>query len=134
MKEKLDGRVDKTIDVKTFTEKYIDYFLTKFDHEAESYYDLFESPTFPNECLGLGFEMDCGQSFVDTYGEEAWSSNDGLLLVIDKANDLKILGSGLFSKWRYFNHWAYFHATEEDKKWFLNVLKRIKKLSIDGNG
>ncbi|MBO4315081.1 MAG: hypothetical protein J5867_03815, partial [Prevotella sp.] len=111
MKEKLEGGVDKTIDVKTFTEKYIDYFLTKFDHEAKSYYDLFESPFFPDECRSLGFEMDCGQRFVETYGKEAWRSNDGLLLVIDKATNIKILGSGLFSKWRFFNHWACSHAT-----------------------
>jgi ADP-ribosylglycohydrolase len=32
----------KTIDIKTFIEKYLDYFQTKFDPNTSSYYDLFE--------------------------------------------------------------------------------------------
>ncbi|MBQ8989150.1 MAG: ADP-ribosylglycohydrolase family protein [Prevotella sp.] len=79
----------------------------------------------------LKFEMDCGQSFIETCGEEAWRNNEGLLQVIDKINDLKILGSGLFSQWRYFNHWAWGHATEKDRDWFLTVLKRMQVLSYD---
>ncbi len=118
----------KLIDINTFVEKYIDYFLTKFAPDSPSYYDLFDSPTFPEECWILGFEMDCGASFNAAYGEEAWNTNKGLSAVIDKADDIKILGSALFSQWRYFNHWSYGHATEEDKEWFLTVLRRMKEL------
>ena len=118
----------KTIDIKTFVEKYIDYFLTKFSPESQSYYDLFDSPSFPDECWSLGFEMDCGASFNAAYGEEAWNTQGGLSSVIDKADDIKILGSALFSQWRYFNHWSYGPATEKDKEWFLTILRRMQEL------
>ena len=118
----------KIIDIKTFIEKYIDYFQTKFDPNTSSYYDLFESPFFPNECWNLGFEMDCGKSFIAAYGQEAWHSHRELLMVIDKADDVIVLGSALFSQWRYFNHWSYGHATEEDKEWFLIILRRMQEL------
>ena len=119
----------KTIDIKIFIEKYIDYFLTKFDPNSSSYYDLFDSPSFPDECWSLGFEMDCGKSFIAAYGHEAWNSHRELSSVIDKADDIIILGSALFSQWRYFNHWACGHATEEDKEWFLIVLRRMQELT-----
>ena len=119
----------KTIDIKTFIEKYIDYFLTKFDPNSSSYYDLFDSPFFPDECWSLGFEMDCGHSFIAVYGHEAWNSHRELSSVIDKADDIFILGSALFSQWRYFNHWACGHATEEDKEWFLIILRRMQELT-----
>ncbi|MBR4925032.1 MAG: hypothetical protein IKZ61_04685 [Prevotella sp.] len=120
-------------DIQRFAEKYIQFFNEKFGRIPAAYYEFFYSETFPNECRAFGFDMDCGQSFIDTYGQEAWSSNDGLLSVIDKANDIKILGSGLFSQWRYFNHWACSYATKEDKKWFLTILHRLQELSVDGN-
>ena len=119
----------KTIDIKTFIEKYIDYFHTKFAPNSREYYDFFESPFFPNECWSLGFEMDCGESFIAAYGEEAWNTNKGLSAVIDKADDVNILGSALFSQWRYFNHWSYEHATEEDKEWFLTILRQMQELT-----
>ena len=118
----------KTIDIKTFIEKYIDYFLTKFDPNSSSYYDLFDSPSFPDECWSLGFEMDCGKSFIAAYGHEAWNSHRELSSVIDKADNIIILGSALFSQWRYFNHWSYGPATEEDKEWFLIILRRMQEL------
>lgn len=122
------SKLIKTITLREFTDKYINYFLNDFDPESSSYYDLFDSQDFPDECWGLGFDMDCGESFTKTYGREAWRSNKGLSSMIDEMNNLEALGSGLFSRWRYFNHRAYEHATEEDKKWFLMILKRMQTL------
>ena len=121
-------RLVKTNSINSFTEKYIDYFLTSFDPESASYYDLFDSPTFPNECRALGFEMDCGESFIAAYGHDAWRNEKELSKVVNKINDMKILGSALFSQWRYFNHWSYGPATEDDKKWFLTILRRMQEL------
>lgn len=119
----------KTIDINTFINKYTDYFLTKFAPDSPSYYDLFDSPSFSDECWSLGFDMDCGESLIATYGEDAWRSHSQLSSVIKKADDIIILGSALFSRWRYFNHWAYGHATEEDKEWFLTILRRMLELT-----
>lgn len=123
----------KAIDIKTFTKKYIDYFLTKFDTESPSYYDLFDSPFFPDECWKLGFDMDCGHSFTSLYGGEAWRSVEGLSAVIDNINDIKVVGSALFSQWRYFNHWSYSGATDNDKEWFLMLLNRLDYLTKNQN-
>ena len=61
----------------------------------------------------------------------AWKDEIGLSEVIDKMNNLRIMGSGLFSEWRYFNHWAWGNATEEDKKWFLMLLRRMQELASE---
>lgn len=124
-------RIDqiKGINIRQFTKKYIDYFLNDFDPESYSYHDFFESSTFPHECWSLGFEMDCGKSFIEAYGEEAWKNERGLSGVIDKMNDLRIMGSGLFSEWRYWSLWSWGLATEEDKKWFLMLLRRMQELT-----
>ena len=123
------SKLIKTITLKKFTEKYINYFLNDFDPNSSTYYDLFDSPDFPDECWSLGFDMDCGESFTKTYGREAWRADIGVSSIIDNMDNIEVLGSGLFSKWRYFNHWAYEHATENDKHWFLMILKRIKELA-----
>ena len=39
-----------------------------------------------------------------------------------------IIGAGLFSRWRYYNHWAYSGPDEKDKEWFLILLHRLKEL------
>lgn len=121
----------KTIDIKAFTEKYIEYFLTERNPQAASFYRIFDSSSFPYECWNLGFEMDCGHSFLEACGTEAWHSNEELMRIINEIEDLKILGSGLFSQWRYFNHWSMGPATEEDREWFLTILRRMKELAND---
>lgn len=125
------SKLIKGINIKEFTKKYIDYFLNDFAPESPTYYDLFESSAFPQECWSLGFDMDCGQSFTEAYGERVWKDERGLSKVIDKMNNLRIMGSGLFSEWRYFNHWAYEHANEENKKWFLLLLRRMQELASE---
>lgn len=118
----------KEINIKTFVEKYIDYFLTKFSPDSQSHYNLFTSPSFPDECWSLGFEMDCGASFA-AYDEKARNTQGGLSSVIKEVDDMKILGAALFSQWRYFNHWSYGPATEKDKEWFLTILRRMQELT-----
>ena len=75
--------------------------------------------------------MDCAHSITDAYGEEVWASEKGLSMVIDKMNDLRIMGSALVSKWRYWSHWSWDRATEEDKQWFLMLLRRMQELASE---
>ena len=115
-----------------FAEKYIFYFENEFGN-PKSYYDFFDTSTFPNECWNLGFEMDCGHSFIELYGESAWNSKDGLSAIIDKINDVKVAGAALFSQWRCFNHWSYSGPTEEDKEWFIMLFRRLQELVMPVN-
>ncbi len=115
-----------------FAQKYIYYFENEFGN-TKSYYDFFDTSTFPNECWNLGFEMDCGHSFIKLYGESAWNSKEGLSAIIDKINDVKVAGASIFSKWRLFNHWSYTGATDDDKEWFLMLFRRLQQLVMPVN-
>ena len=118
-----------TIDINSFTEKYINYFQNEFDPNTEAYYEFFDSMDFPNDCRTLGFVMDCGDCFATIYGVDAWNTLDGLKSVIDIIDKPEIIGAALYSKWRYFNHWSESHSTETDKEWFLALLYRLKYLA-----
>ena len=114
-----------------FANKYISYFENEFEPTGKSYYRFFDSIEFPNDCRALGFDMDCGESFIKAYGEPAWNNVQDLKACIDKINDIKIIGSGLFSMWRYFNHWSHNHAGEKEKEWFLVLLCKLKSLTVN---
>lgn len=125
-------RRDNIDDIVLFADKYIYYFENKFEQTGEDYYRFFDSEEFPNDCKALGFEMDCGHSFTEAYGE-CWNTIDGLKANINRINNIFIIGNGLFSQWRYFNHWSYSHADENDREWFLILFRRLKELCKPSN-
>ena len=55
---------------------------------------------------------------------------DSLEKVIDGIDDVQLLGSAIFSKWRYYNHWAMGESIrdEESMRWFNMITKRILEL------
>ncbi len=59
-----------------------------------------------DECKTLGFEMDCGHAFENIYGN-AFNNCNELKKVIDDITDISLLGSAIYSRWRYFNHWRH---------------------------
>ena len=121
--------MNETIDIRTFTEKYINYFYTEFG-SPESKYHFFDSDSFPNDCRSLGFEMDSGQGFIEAYGIESWRTSEGLRAAIDRIDDIMIIGSGLFSKWRDYNHWSSpSDANYDTKEWFLMLFNRMQEIS-----
>ena len=112
--------------VNAFATKWVD----KFRDQKISYTDLVDH-YLADECEALGFQMDCGHSFSERYGK-AESKYDELDKVIDEVNDIQLLGSAIYSRWRYFNHWAY-DATSilefENRSWFILALSRLAVLS-----
>ena len=87
------------------------------------------SRTFADECFELGFRMDCGKKFNETYG----SINNPFETVSDKVDDVEILASGIFSKWRYITHWSYCDSCldEENRKWFIQAFEKLLELTED---
>ena len=84
-----------------------------------------------NECESLGFIMDCGKSFEAVHGEAVYNYMK-LEEVINEINDAELLGSGIYSRWRYYNHWAdvpYF--APQSVKWFVPALKRLAELTSE---
>ena len=114
-------------DIITFAQKYIDFFENKFGSD-ESKYRFFGDDYFAKDCEALGFEMDCGFSFTDI-DKESWSSSKVLKDNLDKFTDINIIGNGLYSQWRAFNHWGSpLEAKEGTKQWYLILLYRLISL------
>lgn len=84
-----------------------------------------------DDCEALGFVMDCGNAFAKRYGD-AVSNVTVLDKIIDEVKDISLLGSAIYSRWRYFNHWAY--SAEEvlepqNRTWFILALSRMAMLT-----
>lgn len=82
---------------------------------ALKYFKLYDDPQteeeevvkgFDEQCFALGFEMDCGKKFIETYSSEAFYSWEKLAKIIETIDDVALLGSAIFSRWRYTTHWA----------------------------
>lgn len=111
-------------DIISFAQKYIDFFEKEFGTD-ESKYWFFGDVYFADDCEALGFEMDCGFAFTSVH-EESWSTAKVLKVNIDKFADINVIGSGLYSKWRAFNHWGSpLEANEYTKEWYLILLRRL---------
>ena len=113
------------MNIKEFTQKW----MTKFQDPDVCYIDLVDH-YMADDCQELGFEMDCGHAFQERYGEAVYDVAE-LQKIIGNVSDIKLLGSAIYSRWRYFNHWAY-SADEilesDNRKWFIIALKRLEEL------
>lgn len=103
----------------------------KFRNQNINYLELVDH-LIADECDALGFEMDCGNAFSDKYGQAPFSNYEELEKIIDDITDIFLLGSAIYSRWRYFNHWAYSGADivePENRAWFILALSRLALLS-----
>lgn len=111
--------------IKEFTDKWLSIFKAP-PPEANWLFEEFMG----NDCWAVGFEMDCGRSFIDAYStDEALNTSEALSKIINKIDDVELLGSAIFSKWRSITHWSYESGfTDENKAWFITALERLDKL------
>ena len=86
--------------------------------------------SFGEECEELGFQMDTANEFSKRYPGCFSTGNSVIDKVINTIDDVDLLGSAVFSQWRYLTHWAYmFTLNEKTVHWFLLVLDRMKELT-----
>ncbi|MFV0267761.1 MAG: hypothetical protein ACK5HT_11560 [Draconibacterium sp.] len=107
--------------IHTFAVKWSD----KFREQDINYIELVDR-FMADDCDALGFEMDCGKAFETKYGKAVFDDRE-LAKVIDAVVDINLLGSAIYSRWRYFNHWAYIGAKILEPKncaWFITALER----------
>ena len=107
--------------------------LERFNDADVPYIELVDH-WMADDCRALGFEMDCGEAFCKDY-PVSFHDCDALSEVIDQITDISLLGSAIYSKWRYFNHWAYDGSEilePQNRKWFVIMLERLKTLSEEG--
>lgn len=115
---------------KNATHEFALKWLKKFGDEAIDKRELLGEDMF-DDCKRLGFEMDCGHAFGEEYGTAASECED-LRRVIDQVTDIQLLGSAIFSQWRYFNHWAdpgEDICAPENRFWFIIALNRLAELT-----
>ena len=73
----------------------------------------------------------CGHAFSEKYGNAA-NNFEALKRIIDQVTDIPLLGSAIYSQWRYFNHWAYSGAEilePQNREWFIIALSHLGKLA-----
>ena len=102
----------------------------KFRDQNINYIELVDH-YMADDCDTLGFEMDCGHAFSEKYGNAA-NNHEALDRIIDDVTDIPLLGSAIYSQWRYFNHWAYTGAEilePQNRGWFILALSRLALLS-----
>ena len=81
-------------------------------------------------CRDLGFQMDCGKAFQEKYGEQAFYHAEALETIADEIDDEMLLGSAIYSKWRYITHWSQQSLlSEENRKWFQSAFYRLSVLT-----
>lgn len=125
----IDRRCTTVADMKQihdFAVKWCD----KFRDQNINYLELVDH-FMADDCAALGFEMDCGHAFSEKYGQAA-NNHEALDKIIDDVTDIPLLGSAIYSQWRYFNHWAYTGAEilePQNRAWFILALSRLALLS-----
>ena len=113
-------------DIHSFATKWVE----KFSNKNIDYIELVDH-YMADDCEYLGFKMDSGELFTELYGNAVYDSEE-LKLIINRISDISLLGSAIYSRWRYFNHWAYDAASileEKNRNWFLIALNRLMKIS-----
>lgn len=60
------------------------------------------------------------------------SKNDELNKLVDDIDDVALLGSAIFSHWRYVSHWADYSSLldEEHRPWFITAFGRISSITF----
>ncbi len=116
-------------DMKNVSEFAVKWY-SKFENPEIDYLELVDH-FMADDCAALGFEMDCGHAFSEKYGNAA-NNFEALKRIIDQVTDIPLLGSAIYSQWRYFNHWAYSGAEilePQNREWFIIALSHLGKLA-----
>jgi hypothetical protein len=89
---------------------------------------------FADECFALGFDMDCGKAFESSFPDSnAFNDYEALDKIIEQVNDVNLLGSAIFSQWRFVTHWAEASLLDPQyRKWFITAFSRLDVLTSDG--
>lgn len=105
-----------------FAEKWIDLFSAENGNSFEF--------NFGEDCTELGFQMDCGTEFNRQFPGCFDIHEQNLKEHINEISDIDLLGSALFSQWRYLTHWAGMYSLDQYTcNWFLIALKKLRELT-----
>jgi len=106
--------------------------INKFKDETLTGNDLAGDVSFADACFSFGFEINKYDTFCELYSLNILNNYCELQKIIDEIDDVDLLGSLIFSNWRYYNHWAYDCeeiTKPEVRSWFIIALKRLSELT-----
>ncbi len=88
---------------------------------------------FGDQCRSLGFEMDGGKAIKEAYPKsDPLSDTAALQSIINMITDVSILGSAIFSNWRFITHWGETGLlTPDSRAWFICALSRLAELTAE---
>ena len=110
---------------------------------AKYYFNIYRNPKatnfqveegFADKCFSLGFQMDSGNSFCESY-PNAFNDAEELEKIIEEIDDPQFLGTAIFSQWRYITHWSYCsHPLDpEYRPWFICAFGRLMAITAEDN-
>jgi len=107
------------------------YWLEKYQNPNTTGQEV--EKDFGDQCRSLGFEMDGGRAMNEAYPNVyPLSDPDALQSIINEITDISMLGSAIYSNWRFATHWAETSLLEpEYRTWFICALSRLADLSAD---
>ena len=79
--------------------------------------------------------MDSGEAFNKKFpGVDALNDLNELKKVLNQIDDVSLLGSLIFSKWRFITHWSETSLlSKETKSWFLLAFTKLIDLTLMTN-
>lgn len=104
----------------------------KYRNSSTKEYEVGEG--FGDECFALGFEMDCGKAFEAEFPDtNALNDYEALDKIIEQVQDVSLLCSAIFSKWRYVTHWTFGEQllSPQNRPWFILAFGRLAALTSE---
>ena len=76
----------------------------------------------------------CGNAFEDAFPDtNAFNDYKALDKIIEQVQDVSLLGSAIFSKWRYITHWSFGEQllSAQNRPWFILAFGRLVALTSE---
>ena len=117
---------NELLKIRNFAEFWLGMY--KF-HKSVCFYNYGDSIFLGDTLADLGFEMDCGKSYCEKFGETRLPDIDELRQYLPEM-DIQLLGNLIYSQWRRWNYWSDYECMEEkDFEWFVIAFERLLDLA-----
>lgn len=111
-------------DINAFAREYLALFTDQKTQERML------AERFGEQSQALGFVMDGGRGFVEEYSGDAYDNTPDLLKIIGSVTDPMLLGSAIYSRWRYITRWSGESLLDEaNRSWFVAALGRLEDMT-----
>lgn len=88
-----------------------------------------ENLLFAEDCWAVGFEMDGGRSITAIDPEKNWLKADVLRDNLHLIADVNVIGSAIFSHWRYYTHGCG-PLADDTIEWFTIAFDHLRALNV----